>query len=321
MTILYITCNPYSERPLPKIQFENNDGQKQSFDSLSSLKRFEWEPLRKSLNAHDDWEGLFPTIKKELGVSKVRIIFSGCIEDYQMLKQAADSNEVLTIEIITNEELAKKNSPEERRKCLSKFLKDAHFIFGLLNNETLFETITDCQEILCKKDNSLLTAVLESKEILSEYFLSHFVRDERFLNAEIQNLLKEAEIENCDEGFLRDLLHCLPQWFHNLPYWLNRATYCAVNIQTYNALMSKFWRWLRCHNVANIEINNIKSNWIEKIDAEIFMEECNLRVKDFCQEIEMYLTWYICHIVRFIWADTDSEKNFGASGFAAYTWN
>lgn len=163
MTILYITFNPYSERPFSKIQFDNGYGQKQSFDSFSSLTRFELESLRKSLNAHDDWEGLFPTIKKELGVSIVRIFFTGCIEDYQMLKQATDSNEVLTIEIVTNEELAKNNSPVVRRECFARFLNDAHFIFGLLNNKKLFEIIKDCQEILCKKGSSPLVAVLESK--------------------------------------------------------------------------------------------------------------------------------------------------------------
>ena len=278
MKILYITCNPYSENPFPKIQFDSGDGKKKS---LSSLATAELEPLSESLIAHDDWAGLFPTINKALGISQVKLVFKGCIEDYQMLKQVADLCNALTVELVTNEMFAEKNSPVKRKEILFERLNSGNFKYELLNGNALSETLTTCQKIL-EEDISSVEAVVKSKATLDKYFLEHFTDDEKFLEQTLLKLKAETAIEDIPEDLFLPIVKSLKEFLQELINTMSEMINHNMNLNWIMLTISNGILPPKFDYVAETEINSVKGEWLEESDATILRENFLKKVSTYC---------------------------------------
>ena len=316
MKILYITCNPYSENPFPKIQFDSGDGKKKS---LSSLATAELEPLSESLIPHDDWAGLFPTINKALGISQVKLVFKGCIEDYQMLKQAADSCNGLTVELVTNKMLASKNSPAVRKEFLIERLNSGNFKYELLNGNALSETLTACQKILVENISSV-EAVVKSKATLDKYFLEHFMDDKKFLEQTLLKLKAEAEIEDIPEDLFLPIVKSLKEFLQELINTMSKMINHNINLNWIMVTISTEILPPKFDYVAETEINSFKGEWLEESDATILMENFLKNVSTYCTATGDTVARVWLEILNSIRDDFEYLYGNKYYGYCSYHW-
>ena len=284
--MIYITCNPYLEKPFPMIQLDNGNGVKISVKG-SSLALAQMEPLGTSLNAHGDWKGLFPEIASVIGVPQVTIEFRGCIEDYQLLKTAARSSDTPKVEIITDETKAQRNSPAERKKLLNDelFRNRAYFQCNILREKNLVETCEACKKILLEEIPPV-TAVRKIKKKLDEYFLNHFEADKKFLAQEISKLKNETGLKDTPDDKLAaeidrllPMIEILRRLMEETSATLKRDIYSITQAAAEEISPSNF------DFVAETEINGVKGNRLEESDAAILIEKFWGNILAYCRKI------------------------------------
>ena len=284
--MICIICDPYAEKPFPKILIDDGTGIKRPLTPNSSLARVENKPLQESLAPSGDWKGFFQTVDASFGISQLILEFIGSEEDFKLLKDAYTSfaavNDNLTINFVIDLELAANISPTFRKNFLLDWLKDfEEFCFRLRGLEELYlksDVLKKCIEVLIHVENSDAEKILECKNVLEGYFCEHFHSDKENIESYIENLnqIRSEEFENGHLIPLTDARQRCQSCDELRKYLSYSASKVAENLSE----LIKYTDWQEPDfTFAKTEIDGKIGYWLEETDASIQIEKFRSTVK------------------------------------------
>lgn len=297
--IIFITCNPYNlKKPYPKIEFDNGTGTKEPIDSLSSLWLAQEEPLAESLLPHGDWEGLFPVIVSEWGITEAKIFFVGLREDYCKLKAAYDdytnTNPRFRAEIIIDEDIIEDISPSSRRKLLLLLYKQWQET-AFTELEKFNDAWNKCSELLRNENITDAEAVVSVQEIMS---ISLQFKD---ISQQIEK--KIDELYSHRRTYEDDRKLTLQESFSRIMMLQKFSSKLSNNVREVISSTEEIMRQEtppQHTECIEIEINGKMKHWVEEIYALSFMENFRGRAMDYYYKVNDLLmkAWQdnICRI-------------------------
>lgn len=281
---LYLICNPYLEKPFPRITYDWGDGNIRCLAPESTLARVEKEDLQKSLTKHGDWKGLFPMMVSAWGISEITIDFRGSYEDYCDLQEAYTiyaQNHSFSADIIVDMELAKNISPVIRRQFLLRQFSRWEEISWESELRDMWKT---CNDYLTRDSISPTESVVKSKDAMEQYLREHLPEEEKEWDWELERLYgkrNNCEIklqiptEQAETGLVQ-------LW--NLVSFISDAVIKKLEPMM-NAVVEKVDP-PQFSKVLEMEINGEIRHWIEEEDAFIFMERFRAKVLSYYRTIQ-----------------------------------
>ena len=287
--MIYMTCDPYAEKPFPKILIDSGDGIPRPLTANSPLARVENSLLQENLYPCDGWKGFFQTVYSTFGVDSIMLEFRGCVEDFQLLEDAYNSfSKVipkLTVNFVFDSQLAADISPNFRKDFLLRklnYLKDTKQ-YWRWRSKNFDATLEQCIEILRSEKNSDVEKVLVCKSVLEEYFQKYFDEDEKYrldcisLN---QDRAKHFENDNCLS--LKDS-HERYQLLNGLYEHLKQQESTTVE-EILKKVETAKWPEPD-YSLAKIEINGEEGYWLEESDALLYIKKFQLAAQSCCKDL------------------------------------
>ena len=297
--MMFITCNPYAEKPFPKILIDN-----EPLSPNSSLERVEKQPLQDSLYPSRNWKGFFQTIYSSLGIDKLTLKFIGTAENFQLIKVAynsfAEVSNKLTVDFVFDSELAADILPEFRKKFLYNKLKSLKNTGREWHSKKFDKALEKCLALFIfekhKKVLTLLTyeknsdakIILTCKSVLEKYFCENFEEDihDAWNQSRIENLNRQRR-EKFENGRYLSLKesrirhYSLLDFHHGLCNSAMHLAHEMTGIICETASLS----WPEPDfSLPKTEINGVTGYWIEETDALILKEKfrsaLQIRYKD-----------------------------------------
>lgn len=284
MMTLYLICNPYLEKPFPRITYDWGDGNIRSLSSESTLARVEKEDLQKSLTKHGDWKGLFSMMVSTWGISEITIDFRGSYEDYCDLKEAYTiyaQNHSFSANIIVDMELAKNISPVIRRQILLRQFERWKEISW---ESELRDVCNTCKDYLTSDSISPTESVVKSKDTMERYLREYLPEEEEEWDRELERLYErrnscEIKLQISTEQAETGLVQL---W--NLVSFISDAM-----IKKLEPMMNTVVEKVdppQFSKVLELEINGEIGHWIEEEDAFIFMERFRAKALSYYRAIQ-----------------------------------
>ena len=269
-------CNPYAEKPFPKILIDNKP-----LTPNSSLARVENKPLQESLYPSSGWKGLFQTIYSSLGIDRLEFEFCGSLKDFTSLKKAYElfvkSNGKLTVDFIVDRELAADISPDHRKQFLLDWLMDLrHKYLDEFNCNS--GALQKCIHFLSCEKTSDAEKILECKSFLEKYFREQFQDDANEVRSYIGRL-NRIRTKKFESGQLLSLTEARKRWL------LARELCDCLSLLSSTVAQeisdeAEVTAWTKPDFfLAKTEIGGNAGYWLEETDASIQIEKFRLAVK------------------------------------------
>ena len=306
-----MTCNPYDEKPFPKILINEK-----KLTPNSSLARVEKKPLQDSLYPSSSWTGFFQKAFSSLGVNEFTLEFRGTLEDFRLLKDAYDSfanvNCNLKVDFVFDSALAADILPEFRKNFLYNKLKLLKETGWEWHSENLNAALEKCLEFLAHEENSDTEKILACKSVLEEYFRENFEKDKNdvWRQNRIENLnrWRREKFENGQQlSLIAANIRCSTLFgFHSrlcgehagLDGELSKISGEMANI-IYECYFGKMLLQeernpasLNCpepdYFLPKIEINGVTGYWIEETEALILKEKFRSALQAYYDDLKTY---------------------------------
>lgn len=275
--MMRMICNPYDEKPFPKILIDNKP-----LTPNSSLARVENKPLQESLYPSSGWKGLFQTIYSSLGIDRLKLEFYGSLKDFTLLKNAYElfvkSNGKLTVDFIVDRKLAADISPDYRKQFLLDWLMDLEYKY-LDEFHCKSCTLKKCINLLSYEKTSDVEKILKCKSFLEKYFRENFQDDANEIRSYIERL-NRIRTKRFENGQPLSLTEARERYLlaHELCESLSLMSSKAVQ-EICNFVEGTAWPKPDFF-LAKTEIGGNAGYWLEDIDASIQIEKFRLAVKN-----------------------------------------